>query len=623
MSDSRIFTVDKFLGINESADGTTELKLGEASKIENFYITDGYNLKTRPGVVPYFPFPGDGSFVDRAYPFYMSGEQWLITIEEEENCNHVRFFKDKNFKFDITTGFTQKIFLHDGKVWMLMTDRHMDDESGYGQIKLAHLNFDSEGNIAGWTLYDPYEPLCISGRSPSGANSTTIENLNILTDRFNVQFISDGETAEYLLPSNVSYVGGVHWNNAYQSDVGTFSKETNTFTFKEDKIPEKDMEVEFSCSTEDADLKEARDRFLKMLFYEHYNGATDSRIFFYGDGSNLCYYTGIPAHGSGFYVPAMNELRVDFSDSPITAMVRHYSRLLVFKPDGVESIVYEPITLEDGKVIAGFYLRPINREYGNEAMNQLTLVNNYPRTFSNKSIFDWKITSTQYRDERYAKCVSQKVCKTIEQADFSKIVAYDDDASKTYYVFLNDNDGTVLVHRYDLDVWSIYKSDMLRFVEQVLGFDGSVLLLRNGKLYTFDESQSYDNPGYDAEKALPIQCEWESGFMAFGADFRRKYSSNLWVSLLPDYRSWLEVTVQTDKRNEYLTKIISNALASFSHFDFGNLSFQTYAAPKIRRIKLKVKKFVYYKLILRVTKPGSTATVLGYDQQIRYSSNVK
>jgi hypothetical protein len=128
----------------------------------------------------------------------------------------------------------------------------------------------------------------------------------------------------------------------------------------------------------------------------------------------------------------MNELRVDFSDSPITAMVRHYSRLLVFKPDGVESIVYEPVTLADGKVIAGFYLRPVSREYGNDAMNQLMLVNNYPRTFSNKSIFEWKITSTQYRDERYAKCISQKICKTLEKADTSKVVAYDDDVTKTF-----------------------------------------------------------------------------------------------------------------------------------------------------------------------------------------------
>ena len=48
---TRMFTVDKFLGINESADGLTELALGEASRMENFFITDGYNLTVRPGIM--------------------------------------------------------------------------------------------------------------------------------------------------------------------------------------------------------------------------------------------------------------------------------------------------------------------------------------------------------------------------------------------------------------------------------------------------------------------------------------------------------------------------------------------------------------------------------------------
>ena len=49
-SGTKMFTVDKFLGINESADGLTELGMGEASAMENFFITDAYNLSVRPGI---------------------------------------------------------------------------------------------------------------------------------------------------------------------------------------------------------------------------------------------------------------------------------------------------------------------------------------------------------------------------------------------------------------------------------------------------------------------------------------------------------------------------------------------------------------------------------------------
>ena len=49
-SDTKLFTVDKFLGLNEAADGYTELKMGEASNMVNFLVTDGYNLTTRDGI---------------------------------------------------------------------------------------------------------------------------------------------------------------------------------------------------------------------------------------------------------------------------------------------------------------------------------------------------------------------------------------------------------------------------------------------------------------------------------------------------------------------------------------------------------------------------------------------
>jgi hypothetical protein len=91
----------------------------------------------------------------------------------------------------------------------------------------------------------------------------------------------------------------------------------------------------------------------------------------------------------------------------------------------------------------------------------------------------------------------------------------------------------------------------------------------------------------------------------------------------PEIDSRMEVTVKTDRRDEYLTKTVGNPLFTWENMDFSNFSFLLSTAPRMRRIKIKVKKFVYYKLIFTVTHPGARATVLGYDQQVRYSSNVK
>ena len=111
--------------------------------------------------------------------------------------------------------------------------------------------------------------------------------------------------------------------------------------------------------------------------------------------------------------------------------------------------------------------------------------------------------------------------------------------------------------------------------------------------------------------------------MAFGADYKRKYSSHIWLSMLPEAGSSMDITVSTDRREDYLVKNAGLPLFGFHALDFSAFSFIISRVPKIQRIQMKVKKFVYYKLIFRVNHPGARATVLGYDQQIRYSSNVK
>jgi hypothetical protein len=63
------------------------------------------------------------------------------------------------------------------------------------------------------------------------------------------------------------------------------------------------------------------------------------------------------------------------------------SKLLVFKNDGTHSISYEPVTLTDGNTIAGFFLRPMNKEFGNEILGQVQTVNNYPRTITKDGLY--------------------------------------------------------------------------------------------------------------------------------------------------------------------------------------------------------------------------------------------
>jgi hypothetical protein len=411
-------------------------------------------------------------------------------------------------------------------------------------------------------------------------------------------------------------------------NAGSFDGATHTFTFK--TAPDKGVgNVEFTYGTDAIKAEENRMRIVKMMLTEAYNGSTDTRLFVAGDGSNICYYSGVTQDGEAtpMYFPAMNEIAVDMTSAAVTGLIRHYSKLMVFtRGGGAYSISYEPVTQTDDSTVAGFYLRAANREFGNDVMGQVRTVNNFPRTITRDGIYSWNITASYYKDERYAKIISGKVRKSLKTADIHNVIAYDDNFSKTYYVFLNDALGTVLVNRYDLGrdgVWCIYRGEMFKNVRNAMVSHGTMVFLNDTEAFYLDKSEVYDTPKVFGGQPTQIKALWESGYMAFGADFQRKYSSQLYVSMLPQAHSSMTITAATDRRDEYMEKTVGSNIFTWDGADFRWWSFDISSAPKIRRVRLKIKKFVYYKLIFRVEEEGARATVLGYDQTVRYGSMAK
>lgn len=623
-SDMKMFSVDKFLGINEAADGSTELPMGMATRMVNWNITDAYNLTVRPGIQRIdFGAERTAAPILGVWSGKVGDAEYLTVVDFADGGDRVFMYaKDSAGKYYLAyeqsgaLGLTEaedamvKIFTYGGQMYIM---------SRVNTVVFKGGSFGVE---------EPYVPLVVTGAAPSGGG-TALENLNMLTPLRRIDFSADGEATAYVLPEEAVGVTDLVIDNEDQdlSTVGTFDAESHTFTFT--AAPVKGVgNVEFTYTTDAEAAEKLRLTIAACPLVEAYNGSTDTRLFVAGDGSNMCYYTGVPSSGdtSGLYFPAMNEVAVDMSGSAITGLVRHYSKLLVFKTDGAYTITYEPVTLEDGTVTAGFYLRPANREFGNDALGQVQTVENYPRTLTKGGLYEWRITSSFYQDERYARRVSDPVEKTLGAVDPQTIVTCDDSHDKTYYIFLNDEDGTVLVNRYALSkegIWCVYKSALCRNVKYAMMHGGTMAFATETDLFYFDANAPKDAAEEIGGEALPITARWESGFMAFGAAHRRKYSSKIYVSMLPETASRMTITAATDRRESYMEKAIGSNLFSINMADFARWSFNMNDTPKIRRVQLKVKKFVYYKLIFKVEEAGTRATVLGYDQQIRFSSMVK
>lgn len=621
---TKLFTVDKFLGINKSGDGETELKMGEASNMENFTVTDAFNLTLRPGIrrVDFGQERGPAQILASwaghvGEPEYfvlcdfLNGTDRLFVYTRKETGEHELHYQQEG-----ALGLTGpedakvKIFNFAGKLYVMSAAKTVAYENG------------------SFREQTPYVPLVIIGAAPAGGG-TTLENLNLLTSKRRMEFNADGESTEYHFPAEARDVVSVKVDNVglILSEAGAYDPVKNVFTFS--TAPEKGVgNVEFTYDTNPGVAEENRMRIVNCRLAEAYNGSTDTRLFVAGDGTNLCYYSGVTQAGdaTAMYFPAMNEVAVDMSDSPVTGLVRHYSKLLVFKPDGTYTISYEPVTLVDGNTIAGFYLRSANREFGNDVLGQVQTVNNYPRTITKDGIYEWRITSSYYKDERYAQRISDKADSILREADISRIVTCDDNYRKTYYVFLNDDKGTVLVNRYDLNrdgIWCVYRSNLCRNVQNAMMHEADMIFVTGTEAFCFDESVTRDASEEPGGAPQPIKAIWESGFMHFGADFKRKYSSIIYVSVKPQFNSSITVTAETDKRDDYMEKTIENNVFQWSNANFPDWTFATNDRPTINRVRLKVKKFVYYKLIFKVEKDGATATILGFDQQVRFASMAK
>lgn len=618
-----MFTVDKFLGINESGDGDTELKLGEASKMENFTITDAYNLALRPGVrrldITNERSPAQ---ILSAWAGFINTEDYLVLCDFFGNRDRIYMYRKTELdSYELfhhqegALGLTRaenahvKIFTFNGSLYVMSAVKTVVYEAGEFVEKI------------------PYIPLVIAGAAPAGGG-TTLENINLLTGLRRMNYSADGTATDYVLPAEAVGVESVTIDNVVQgSSIGSFQAATHTFKFSQ--APAKGVgNVEITYRTDDAAAEKARMQIITCTLHEEYNGSTDTRLFVAGNGTNMCYYTGVTQEGeaTALYFPAMNEVAVDMSGSAVTGLVRHYSKLLVFKNDCTHSISYEPVTLTDGTTVAGFYLRPMNREFGHEITGQVQTVNNYPRTITKDGLYEWRITSSYYKDERYAQRISDMVENSFRYADIHKIVTCDDDFQKNYYVFLNDDAGTVLVNRYELNkgnTWCIYKSPIFRNVRHAMIFAGKMVFCNETEAFLIDETLAYDAAIVPGEESTAIPAVWESGFLSFGADFRRKYSSEIYVSVQPQTASYLVVTAETDKRDDYLEKVIENNVFNWNTANFIDWTFNTNSTPTINRIRLKVKKFIYYKMIFKIDKPGARATVLGFDQKIRFASMAK
>lgn len=576
-----LFRIHSFSGLNESPSGDAELNYGEAAECRNFRVTREGSLQVRPGSRTLWKFDGpvegiwQGRVGNRAVKVAAAGGKlWRLGAPgEAEELGNIgpggcRFF-----------GFGRKLYLLTGRRYLVW--------SGCGQVT----------DVRG------YRPVVVVSATPDGGG-TTLEAVNRLNGLRRGFFSPDGAKKAFQLPeqelASVDYVRlratGEHLKFTADLENGKVSLTavpaagTNT------------LEIGWTKGGG------TRGEVLACRFFELYSGVTDNRVFLYGGGDNRAFYSGVGYDGAATaeYFPEGNVLKAGSDNTPITGMIRHHSKLLVFKPDGTFSVQTGTAALENGEVIPTFYLTPLQREMGSDAPGQVTLVDNDPRTLWGGGVYTWKSAgSLGSMDERVGQRISRRIEESLGEMDLSHAVVFDDEVGREWYV---SQGGVTLVHNYSRDCWYRYEGIDPRCFGTL---DGAVCFgTAEGALKRL--SREYRN-----DDGAPIHALWRSGSMSMDKAHRRKWGKYLWVGLKPESGGAVTVTTRTDVRTACPAGVARASLMSYSNVNFGHWSYVTNRQPKVKRLKPWAGPGSFEQIVLESRSASETATVLSLEGTVR------
>ena len=327
-------------------------------------------------------------------------------------------------------------------------------------------------------------------------------------------------------------------------------------------------------------------------------------------------YSGIDADGipTADYFPDLYEIAIGESNTPITALVRHYARMIAFKSGSAWSVQYGTMTLDSSMTVAAFNVTPLNRSIGNEALGQAQLLENNPLTLETGGVYQWQATSSSgyiTDNQTNAKRVSDRVFETVKGFAPEKTRTFN---RKNEHEFWFLSEGTALILNYASDAWYIYTNmpflAMLDIKGEAYGFTADGKIKHLSRAYRNDDGAEID--AYAA-----------TGLMDFGRDWQLKYSPMIFVAIEPETNARVTVTAESNRRSDYPEKVVAMSIATFTHVDFNHFSFRTNHKAQVKRLKLKVKKAVFYRLVFKSVSASATATVLETDIQLRYAGNVK
>lgn len=579
--------VDKFLGLNISNTGDTQLQLGESGNMDNFYITNDLKLRKMYGYRTFWDFEHP---IRATYPANLGGTEYLLVatnnklyyflkgqIEDYENWESVTPVEIGS----IGTSTDVSFFTFDKKVYILSGKYQSWDGTTLEEV---------EG----------YTPLVFINTPPAGGG-LIYDEINMLSPKKHQTFNGDGTSTVYHLAQNY-FTSDVDLTSVDKVIVGTtelqstdYTVDTHNGTVTFNTAPPQGMDnVDIYWTLDDGD----RHIIEGMRYGTVFGGDVDTRVFLYGNHNcpNRTYFSGIEATKgpSVEYFPATAHVDIGPSNFELTDLTRQYDRLLATtnRPEAYYLTISTEqlnVTLTDNSTVQRYVpavsTYPLNEIHGNMAPGQGQLIDNYPVTIDKTGLTLWKATNV--RDEKNMEDISQRIKSDLNDMNMKAMTTLDFQPENQLWF---GYDNRIYIYNYYNKTFS-----RIRIADSFTCYSNlgnSVYMgLEDGKIVKWgEEFQTFDN--------THIVAHWEMNFSDFGAAYLRKTMTRLWVLMQPQAKSSAEIGYVTNRKESTVKKRIEYKIQVLDDVMFDDFSFQVSNNPQPFRLKLKAKKFTNMKITI-------------------------
>ncbi len=552
MAKNFVSEIKSFSGLHEVVGGQTVLKRGESPKMKNLKVTENFTLAEREGFEKLFEAENVGRGIT-----YFNGEIIFVAGKEvysysENEIKEVGSLESEGGRVSFIQ-YKNRLYILDGTKIKEYSDSLICDLTPYiplvaistdylgSGVPFEDINLLTPQRRQSFTLQEEYKTLKISEKNLDSVDEVRLFGEVLSKSDYSV----DLESGEVTLSKNENSLP-----NAYEV---TYTKAHN-----------KEKEIH------------------SQRYATLWGGDNDSTVFLWGEGSVYRYSESHSGQERLDYFPELN-FNSSLSGKPITSLIRHYDRLLIFTESEAYYSYIETKSDSTGQSYFSYPLRTLNSEVGCKSYRCALLANNTPITLSSNGLYRW--VSTSVRDERNAEEFGERIRKGLD--GFGVDVSLFDRSRKCeIYIWQGLK---MYVYNYLTDVFYYYEGiDAVDFCQS--GNGECFFITPSGFLCRMTEEHK--------DLGEKIDFFWESGYGDFlGLENKNIYSFDFEV--LPLSSTSFDIVWVSDTATGRKSGIgLDYKVLDFKDIFFDLFSFKTAVTPVRLSKRVKLKRIRGFKIII-------------------------